>query len=103
MPSRRTNLPAFLKPLFWDLSFEDLDALRHRSLIVARIAEHGTDEAVRWLLSSYPDETIAEALEEMQSRVSRWTMNLWRLWLSKPEDWCARIPSRPLKGAFWRS
>ena len=96
-------LPETLRPLFWDLEFERLDPERDRGTIVPRIAEYGTDEAVRWLRAAYSDDEIAAALEVGCHLVSRRTLGLWALWLKKPEDWCAKIPSRPLKGAFWKS
>jgi len=96
-------LPEVLRPLFWDMDVERLDPARDRDTIIPRIAEYGTDEAVRWLRATYGDEEIAPALEAGCHLVSRRTLNLWALWLKKPEDWCARIPSRPLKGSFWKS
>jgi hypothetical protein len=96
-------LPEFLRVLFWDLELERLDPRRDRRRIIARIAEYGTDEAVRWLRTSYSPGEIADALERERRLVSRRTRNLWRLWLGKDEDWCTEIPSRPLRGKFWRS
>ena len=97
------SLPGFLKTVFWDVRFEELDARRDRDAIVARIAEYGTDETVRWMQENYTPGEIAESLERECHRVSARTLNLWRLWLRKPEDWCRKTPSRPLKGVFWKS
>ena len=96
------SLPESLRAFFWDLEFERLHPERDRSIIVPRIAEHGTDDAIRWLRATYRDDEIAAALEAGCHRVSRRTLNLWALWLKKPEEWC-KIPSRPLKGVFWKS
>ncbi|MBI4603991.1 MAG: hypothetical protein HY721_18705 [Planctomycetes bacterium] len=95
-------LPELLKPFFWDVDFGELRLEEHRDLIISRIAEHGTDEAVRWLKATYGDAEIAGALESRRAQLSPRTLALWRLWLKKPEDWCAKTPSRPLKGVFWR-
>jgi hypothetical protein len=94
--------PESLRPLFWDVAFESLDVERDQDTIIARIAEHGTDEAVRWMRRSYPDAEIARALEARVATLSGRTLGLWRIWLRKPEDWCAKTPSRPLKGSFWK-
>ena len=95
-------IPDTFRMLFWDIDFDALESERDRDAIVARIAEHGTDEAVRWLRKTYTDAEIGTALEARRSTLSRRTVNLWALWLGKPEDWCAETPSRPLKGVFWR-
>ncbi len=97
------RLPGFLRALFWDVRFDRLDERKDRHFIVARIAEFGTDRAVRWLRSTYSDRETCKSLEKARSLVSRRTISLWRLWLKKPEDWCAEVPSRPLKGIFWKS
>jgi hypothetical protein len=94
--------PPFLEALFWDVQFRELDVRRDMDLIIARIAEYGTDEAVRWMRDHYSDNEISQALEIRSAEISRRTLGLWRLWLGKPEDWCAKTPSRPLKGIFWR-
>lgn len=97
------RLPEDLRTFFWDVSFDDLDDRRDRDFVVSRIAEYGTDAAIRWLREKYSEGEIAEALERRQSELSARTLSLWRIWLDKPEDWCAKIPSRPLKGRFWKS
>ena len=97
------GLPGFLRPFFWDVHFARLDQCKDRHFIVARIAEFGTDRAIRWLRSAFSAEEIAQSLEKARSLVSPRTISLWRLWLEKPEDWCAEVPSRPLKGIFWKS
>jgi hypothetical protein len=94
-------IPDAFRLLFWDVDFDALDSDHDRDTIVARIAEHGTDEAVRWLRKIYTDAEIGMALEARRSSLSRRTVNLWALWLGKSADWCAEIPSRPLKGVFW--
>lgn len=94
--------PEDLRPLFWDMRFESLGEPRFRSLVVARIAEYGTDRAVRWLQESCTPAEIAAGLEEQPSSLSARTLSLWRLWLGKPEEWCRTSPSRPLKGRFWK-
>jgi hypothetical protein len=95
-------IPDAFRVFFWDLDFDALDAGDDRDTVVSRLAEHGTDEAVRWVRKTYTDAEIGLALEARRSSLSRRTLNLWALWLGKPEDWCAEIPSRPLKGVFWR-
>src|SRR5262245_60520945 len=96
-------LPPFLEPLFWDVDFKLLMLKRDASFIIARVAEYGTDEAVRWLRQSYADSEIGAGLETERHALSDRTVNLWRLWLKKPEDWCKNTPSRPLKGVFWKA
>jgi len=103
MPARNVCLPADLRFLFWDVTFDDLAVEQNRDFIVARIAEHGTDAAIRWLRGTYGEAAIAQALESRCHLLSAGTLNVWRLWLRKPEDWCATIPSRPLRGRFWKS
>jgi hypothetical protein len=96
--------PELLRVFFWDVDFDRLDCNEHADLIVTRVAEYGTDEAVRWLRASYEPATIAAALERNLHRVSSQTLGLWRLWLGKPEGWCTseKTASRPLSGLFWK-
>jgi len=96
-------LPGFLKVVFWDLKFDALCIRENQDLIIARVVEYGTDEAVRWLRQTYDDAAIARAMEDRKEQLSSRTLGLWRIWLNKAEDWCAKNPSRPLKGVFWRS
>ncbi len=42
-------LPRFLIGFFWDLEFSRLDQKAHRDLIIARLAEYGTDLKVSLL------------------------------------------------------
>ena len=47
------RLPEDLRPLFWDVAFEELEVGKDRDFIVSRLAESGTDRAVRWLQTAY--------------------------------------------------
>ncbi len=96
-------LPAGLEAFFWDVRTDAIDPRADRDFVISRIAEHGDDAAIRWLRRTYDEREIAAALEARRSALSARTVGLWRIWLRKPEDWCARMPSRPLKGVFWRS
>ena len=80
------NLPSSLNAIFWDLDFETLCTERDRDIIISRIAEYGTDEAVSWLWSRYSQAEIAQAIESRFHLLCRQTLNLWRLWLKKPEN-----------------
>ena len=93
-------IPDTFRVLFWDIDFDALDSERDRDTIVARIAEHGTDEAVRWLRKTYTDAQIGTALEARRSNLSRRTVNLWALWLGKPEDLVRGDPLTPAQRRF---
>jgi hypothetical protein len=88
--------------MLWDLEFEKVRLPHDADLVIARVAEFGTDEAVSWLRETFSPSEVGEALERRAHHLSKRTRDLWRVLLSKEEDWCLTIPSRPLRGTFFR-
>lgn len=43
----------FRRSLFWDTNPKDLDARRHATYIIERIADFGTAADIRWALRTY--------------------------------------------------
>ncbi|MDI3281573.1 MAG: hypothetical protein QJR13_09405 [Bacillota bacterium] len=94
-------LPPFLYKFFWDTDPSRLDARRDRSFILERLLELGDDEAVHWLLSTYPREEIEEVVRYSR-RLSRKTANFWALRYGLPQEEirCLRTPSPPKEEPF---
>lgn len=77
------RLPEFLRPLFWDVDFDQLRIPGHERYIIERILELGDDAAVRWAWRTFGPEAIAQTVR--RSRViSPNTANLWALILGIP-------------------
>lgn len=70
------NLPAFLKPYFWDVDFDKLDPQKYPDFVLKRVIDRGNTSALRWALSRYPLESIKNLI--LKSRdLSRKTANFW--------------------------
>ncbi|MBI4603612.1 MAG: hypothetical protein HY721_16795 [Planctomycetes bacterium] len=87
------RLPESLRPCFWEVDFERLDLAERKAYILERVLEHGDDPAIRWLLRSFSDEDIAEAVRTSRA-LSPNTAHLWALALKIPLEDIACI-SRP--------
>ena len=80
-----SQLPAMLRPLFWDYDFETLIWERDRDLVTARILALGTWEAVTWLRSRLGDRALRDWIERRQGRgLSPQQLRFWELILGLP-------------------
>lgn len=79
------KLPLFLKPCFWDVDFEKLDAEKQVYNIIGRILENGNQEAIQWLIQHYSKEQMAEVLFRFRF-VSPKSANYWVLILNLPRE-----------------
>ena len=94
--------PAFLKPFFWDVSFEDLDVRADYYFILERLLESGNDRALRWVLEQYEDGELLEVVKT-SPRLSAKTGSFWRCYfrLTEGEVRCLRRSCRPGGDARW--
>jgi hypothetical protein len=82
-------LPENLHRYFWDHKPDDVDPSEHSAYIIERLLEHGNDEAVRWVIQTYPRNKVAEVVLNSK-RISRKTGNFWADYfnLRKEEVFC---------------
>ena len=96
-----TELPEFLRPLFWDVDFSALDWETDRNLIVRRILQTGSWPAIQWLRSTWGDQSLRTWLRaHAGGRLSQRQLRYWGLILDLPEQevepWIARA-----KDSLW--
>ncbi|MFN3693260.1 MAG: DUF6922 domain-containing protein [Candidatus Paceibacteria bacterium] len=72
------SLPAFLQPFFWSYRLADLDIAVHQTLIIKQVLNHGSKEAVDWLLQTYSEAVIREVIAG--SMVTEWSQKSLSLW-----------------------
>jgi Family of unknown function (DUF6922) len=57
-------IPPQFRPFFWDIDIEKLDPHANTSFVIGRILEHGTDEAVSWMKSTFSKMEIMGVIRE---------------------------------------
>lgn len=77
------RLPEFLRPLFWDVDFDQLRIPGHERYIIERILELGDDAAVRWAWRTFSPEAITQTVRRSRT-ISPNTASLWALILGIP-------------------
>lgn len=78
-PTYRQPLPKALERLFPEYDVRDLNAGRHRALVVSRVLEEGTLSDLRWMVRRYGWAGVKKVLEEDGGRLlTLRTLNLWR-------------------------
>lgn len=95
-----TQIPAFLKPYFWEIDFAGLSLPERETYVIERVLEYGNDQAIRWLKVNFTPETIA-AVVRRSRRISKNTANIWALVLNIPKEQirCFSTPSLPTPGS----
>ena len=86
------GLPADSAWLFPEYDFETVAVDSHQGVIIERILEKGSWEQLRWLFSTYGEETVAEWVRQHGFRLlSKRSFALWRVALGvkeyKAPDW----------------
>jgi len=78
MINKKTALPEFLRPYFWDVKFEELEIQKKPRFILKRIIDRGNITALRWVLTQFNVDDIRDLV--LTSRdLSRKTANFWTL------------------------
>ena len=81
------SIPVRLKPLFWDVSWEELSADRSAHFIISRLMEHGDELALRFLFRTYSRDELRDVLMTTRS-VFRRSWQFWALILDVKEKVC---------------
>ena len=81
------RLPEWLRTLFWDHDFAQLDWQQHRAFIIGRILEAGSWDAICWLRREVGDGVLREWIERSRGRLlSREQLRFWQVILDLPDD-----------------
>lgn len=96
--SSDASLPPFLRPLFWDVDFDQLRMESHEGYIIERVLDYGDDEAIRWVWRTFGPSVIGDVVRRSR-RISRDTASLWALALDIPRGEI-RCLSRRFQTAF---
>lgn len=73
---KKTKLPQFLRPYFWDVEFENVDPEKNPQFILKRIIDRGNTQALKWALERFSLSDIRDLI--LTSRdLSRKTANFW--------------------------
>jgi hypothetical protein len=95
-----TQLPDFLRPFFWEYSFDELSWERDHDLITRRLLESGDWDSLRWLRSQIGDTGLADwLLAHTGAGLSPRQLRLWELVLGLPHaevsSWIRRVSALP--------
>lgn len=93
----KSQVPEFLRPYFWDVSFRELEVKTHAFLIIKRVLDRGNLSDIRWLLKTYGKDTIKKTIMETKD-LARPTGNFWAdmLGLDKSQVPCLQKPYSPI-------
>ena len=100
---RVVRLPRGMKSLFWNVSFDRLDAERDVDLILSRVLERGRLKDVQWVVHRYGVDRIRRFFREApRPEVSRRTRRFWRIALHAEEETWPDAPAfRQSSAAPW--
>ena len=74
--NKKTSLPEFLRPYFWDVRFEELEKEKHEVFVIKRVLDRGDTNSLRWVIENYGKDAIRQVV--LTSRdLSRPTASFW--------------------------
>lgn len=73
------QLPLYTHRFFWDIDPTGLNVDDYRGYVIERLLEYGDPPSVRWMLASFPRETIISVLQASR-RLSALSANFWALY-----------------------
>jgi hypothetical protein len=80
-------LPEWLRSLFWDHDFSVLDWRQDRELVIGRVLEAGTWDAIQWLRRQAGDAALRDWILRHQGRcLSSEQIRFWELILDLPPE-----------------
>ena len=71
-------IPQHLRTLFWDTNLNSFDPLAYPAYTIGRVLEHGDQDAVAWLKSTFSEAEIIQVIRT-ERRLSRRSANFWAL------------------------
>lgn len=90
---KTTQLPEFLRSLFWDVAFETIDLTKHPQFILKRVLDRGDTKALLWAISIFDNDSIVELITTSRD-LSAKTANFWAdiLGIDKTQVPCLQKP-----------
>jgi hypothetical protein len=91
-----------LRPIFWDTDINNLDPEKHTRYIIERILQYGLSEHVNWMLKSYTEDEVIQAVKQSRN-IDRKTANFWSIHLeiNKDEILCFTKPQSILSNSMF--
>ena len=86
--------PEFLKHLFWEFDFEQIDVVRNKFAIIERVINYGDFRELSWLFKTYDQNEIVENLKSNYN-ISTKAVNIWAEVFGFDKTEC-KCMSRPL-------
>ena len=81
------KVPEFLHFLLWDYEIESIDVKKHAFLLMSRIMERGTWEAMKWLQKTYSNEELKEFIEKKGVKLlAPRELNYWAFVCGIPDE-----------------
>lgn len=74
--SKKTKLPEFLHPYFWDVEFENVDIEKNPHFVLKRIIDRGDTRAFMWAMKKFSLSDIRELILTSRDLSAR-TANFW--------------------------
>jgi hypothetical protein len=86
MMDTNPGFPPDLEWLFPEYDFAEMGLSNHQGVIIERVLEKGSWEQVRWLFTTYGEETVTEWVRKHGFRLlSKRSFALWKLALDVKE------------------
>lgn len=97
-----TQLPRSLWKFFWDVDQASVDPSKREMYIINRLLDKGDLEAARWVLKTYPKDTIIETFKT-QRDFSPWNGTFWShyLQISQEEVACLQPSYLSMRKKLW--
>ena len=97
------HLPLSLYKFFWDVDASKVNPVKSAQYVINRLLDKGDLEAVRWILHTYPRESIKETLKHRLD-FSPKTAVFWSRYLSVPREEvkCMQEPYYSLRRQHWQ-
>lgn len=101
-PNDASPLPEFLRPLFWEVDFDQLRVRGHERYVIERVLEYGDLSEVKWMLERFSRDEIAQTLRRSRG-LSPKSANFWAFILGLPREKirCLSKSFRQRPGRIW--
>jgi hypothetical protein len=88
-------IPQHLQSFFWEIDAAALDPHEHRSYVIGRILELGTEEAVSWMKATFGEQEIKQVICE-DHRLSPKSATYWALMYQIPTEHVSALSRQPV-------
>jgi len=83
----KKEIPDFLKAIFWEYEFENLDIQKDEELLIAKILRDGNLPALKWLIKTIGVEKVeAWILKTKGKGLTPRQLSFWEIVLSLPHS-----------------